>query len=225
MSVFGFSTQASDGNADIVPVVKYDARAGRFFRVDRTQTANGWEVNPVDITGTFKALFDLENIEVGWLHFAAGSAPMFSLVKMGEPLPSRPSPDFKNGVRFMMKLTKDNGGDVREISGTSKVFLQGVEALYLEYLEGVKANPGKLPIVSLVKTTPVKSGSGAQTSTNYAPTFKIEGWGNRGDLVFKAKSQGASQAQSTATPPSTGSTPMPPPAQKVPEPELESEFG
>lgn len=221
-NVFGFSTQSSDGNSDITPVLKYDARAGRLFRVDRVQTASGWEVNPVDITSTFKALVDLENIEVGWLLFAAGAAPQFALVRMGEALPARPTPDFKNGVRFMLKLTKDNGGDIREIAGTSKVFLQGVEALYLEYKAGVADNPGKLPIVSLVKTTPIKSGSGAQTSTNYAPVFKIEGWGSRGDLVFKAKSAGTAPA--SVTPPSTGSTPLPPPVARTPEP-VEHEFG
>jgi hypothetical protein len=128
----------------------------------------------------------------------------------------------------MMKLTKDNGGDVREIAGTAKVFLQGVEQLYLDYQAGVKENPGKLPVVTLVKTTPIKSGSGAQTSTNYAPVFKIEGWGNRGDLVFKPKSAGApaqQPASNPVTPPSTGSTPMPPPQTRTPNPFFEDEFG
>ena len=33
-NVFGFSTEPSAGG-DFTPIIKYDARAGRIFRVDR----------------------------------------------------------------------------------------------------------------------------------------------------------------------------------------------
>jgi hypothetical protein len=55
----------TSGGGDFLPIVKYDARAGRIFRVDRLDRVN----NPVDITRSFKAVIDLENIEVGWLDF------------------------------------------------------------------------------------------------------------------------------------------------------------
>ena len=48
-SVFGFSTESS-GGGDFLPIVKYDARAGRFFRMDRVDTGSGFESDPVDIT-------------------------------------------------------------------------------------------------------------------------------------------------------------------------------
>ena len=77
MSVFGFSTEPTSG--DFLPIIKYDARAGRFFRIDRG--ANGNE--PVDITDSFAAVFDFENVEVGWMNFS-GPQPDFKLVPMGK---------------------------------------------------------------------------------------------------------------------------------------------
>lgn len=221
MSVFGFSTEPSTGNSDIVPVVKYDARSGRMFRIDRTDTGNGFVADQVDVSRKFKALFDLENVETGWILFAAGVQPHFALVPIGSALPARPTPDHKNGIRFMVKLGKDCGGDIREIAGTSKVFMAGVEKLYVEYLKERDANDGKLPIVELEDTLPVKAGQ----STNYQPVFKIVGWAPRGDLVFKPKGGSVVAAPfGGAAPPSTGSTVVPPPVARTPEPAM-SDFG
>ena len=209
MSVFGFSTESSAGG-EFTPVLKYDARAGRFFRMDRVDNGSGFENEPVDITQGIKFIADFENIEVGWIIFTPGAAPDFKLVPIGTQLPDRPSPNHKNGVRFMLKLSKECGGDkpVREIAGTSKAFLSGIEAVYTQYLAQKDKNPGKLPVLIVDKITPVKTGSGAQSSTNYHPQFKISGWAPRGDLVFEAKAVTPSVASQVLaqTAPSTGST-------------------
>lgn len=227
MSVFGFSTEPSAGG-DFMPILKYDARAGRLFRVDRTDTGNGFTSDPVDITSTFKAIVDFENIEVGWIDFPPGSAPSFALVPMGNPLPERPSPRHKNGVRFILKLAKDCGGTkpVREIAGTSKAFLSGIEAVFNIYQADKAANAGKLPIIVLEKTTPIKSGSGEKQSTNYQPTFRISGWAPRGDLIFRSKAAatGSAQQRDTGTPPATGSTRVDAPS-KQPEMADAGDFG
>jgi hypothetical protein len=207
MSVFGFSTEPSSGG-DFTPIVKYDARAGRLFRVDSIDTGSGFEKNEVDITSTFKAIVDFENIEVGWMHFTPGGTPSFSLVPMGAALPAKPSPNHKNGVRFMLKLAKDCGGDkpIRELSQSSKAFLSGVETVYHSYLADKGNNPGKLPVIVPEKITPIKSGSGTKTSTNYQPTFKIAGWAPRGDLAFQPKGTSEPAAEQVQTAPHTGST-------------------
>ena len=191
MSIFGFSTEISNGGGDFLPVLKYDARAGRFFRVDRVDTGNGFASEQVDVTTGIKFVADFENIEVGWIVFTPGSAPDFRLVPIGTQLPDRPSPNHKNGLRFMLKLSKECGGDkpIREIAGTSKAFLSGIEAVYTAYLAEKGKNPGKLPVLTVDKITPVKTGTGAQSSTNYHPTFKISGWAPRGDLVFEPKAK------------------------------------
>jgi hypothetical protein len=195
--------------------------------MDRTDTGNGFANDAVDITASFKAIVDFENIEVGWIDFPAGAAPNFALVPMGNQLPDRPSPRHKNGVRFVLKLAKDCGGakPIREIAGTSKAFLSGIEAVFTAYQAEKAANAGKLPVIVLEKTTPIKSGSGEKQSTNYQPTFKISGWAPRGDLVFQAKGHAAPASSPGQTPPATGSTKVDPPGQKQTEMAGADDFG
>lgn len=175
----------SAGGGDFSPIVKYDGRAGRLFRVDRTQDAGGsWVTEQVEITPNFKAVFDLDNIEVGWIHFASGAQPSFALARLGEPMPARPSSDFKNGFRVLMKLGKDCGGDVRELASQAKVVIAGMDKLHDLFTAGRKDNPGKLPIVTITGAVPVvtegkdKDGK-KQSSTNYQPVFDIVGWVDR----------------------------------------------
>lgn len=220
----------STGGGDFTAIMKYDARAGRMFREDRKQDAGGaWVKDSVDVTHNFKAVFDFENIEVGYINFPQGGAPDFCLVGLGDPYPQRPTPNHAQGVRFMLKLAKDTAGDgaaIREIAGTSASFRMGVDELHNAYEAGKAANPGKLPIVALKSTLPVTSGSGAKKSTNYQPVFEIVGWAARPeDLVFAPKARTKQQAAqpAAATAPSTGSTPVGAPPQKQPEPV--SDFG
>jgi hypothetical protein len=211
--IFGFSTEVSNGG-DFLPICKYDSRAGRIFRVDRVDDGGQFSSEPVDITRTFKAIFDLENIETGWINFASGGAPDFKLVPMGSVLPGRPSDQHKNGIRLMLKLAKECGGDkpIREIAGTSKAFLSGVEALYHDYTarKNKEGEGDKLPVVVLKDTMPVTSGQGAKQSTNYCPVFEIVGWAPRGDLVFEPKG-GAKIKPAANVPPATGSSRVAPP--------------
>jgi len=210
VDVFGFPVTSSGEGGEFTPVLKYDARAGRFFRVERVNTGNGFENDDVDITQGVKFLADFENVEVGYARFVAGQAPDFHLVPMGHQLPVKPSEQHSSVVRFMLKLAKECGGErpVREISGASKAFRGAIEAVYTQYLKERDKYPGKLPVLTVDKITPVKTGSGVQSSTNYHPQFKISGWSERKDLVFVPKAVVPSQASVTlaATAPSTGST-------------------
>jgi len=229
-SVFGFSTEPSAGG-DFTPIVKYDARAGRVFRVDRVQGADGFESDPVDITATFKAVVDFENIQVGWIDFPVGSAPSFVLVPMGSTLPDRPSTKHKNGIRFLMKLSKGCGGDnpIREIAGTSKAFLGGVEEVYGAYAREKAKHPGQLPVISMVSTTPIVSSNGAIKSTNYRPTFRIDGWAKRPDDLIHSPVDNPvdkSARNGSGAAPSTGSQTVPPPNRMAPPPQnLDDDFG
>lgn len=222
----------SAGGGDIIPFVKYDSRAGRIFRTDRHEV-NGQYVNDVvDITSTFKAVVDLDNIEVGYMKFGAGAAPEFLLVKLGDPMPHKPADvGFKQGARLMMKLHSSCGGDIREMASNAASFLKGVDDLHTAYEAGKAVNPGKLPVVVLKSTVPITSGSGQKKSTNYQPVFEIAGWAPRPvDLVHIAKSGGAQQTTSpptapAAAAPSTGATQVSAPAAKQPEMADADDFG
>ena len=235
MSVFGFSTEPSAGG-DFTPIIKYDARAGRVFRVDRVQTVDGFANEPVDITATFKAVVDFENIEIGWIDFPVGSAPSFVAgPPMGrQMMPDRPSAKHKNGMRFMSSCRRRCGGDkpVREIAGTSKAFFAGVEQVYSEYARDKAKYPGQLPVISLVSTTPVVSGTGKPRSTNYRPTFRIDGWAKRPDDLIHTPAPAAATTNGSGAAPSTGGQTVPPPnsfqqGQLVPQgnTNLDDDFG
>jgi hypothetical protein len=235
---FGLSYDAGS-SGDIVPVLKYDSRAGRFFRVDRADGVN----TPVDVTRNLKMVADLENVEIGWINFATGGAPDFVMTMIGQPLPARPSPDHKQGVRIMVKLGKECGGDVREISTVAKSALRGLEELHTAYQASRESHAGQLPVVTLKDTIGVTSGQGAQKSTNYQPVFEIAGWSGRpADLIHKPKARRDAPSVSTVpapepfsgagVPPTTGSTkvdaPAPRSTARTPEPELvgaEDDFG
>ena len=202
------------GGADFLPIVKYDARSGRMARLDR----DGGDNVSHDVTRTFKAVFDLENLEGGYIRFAAGMAPDFRVTRLADDIPvPNPGDGYKKGVRVIVKLAKDCGGDVRELASNARAFNKAAKKLYAEYLAGVKQNAGKLPVVTLNDSYAETSGEGATRSTNYVPVFEITGWVNRpDDLVYQARSSGASKTESftvsASTPPSTGSTRVSAPA-------------
>lgn len=207
----GLNFESAGGGGDIIPIVKYDARAGRIFRRDFIGSG---EYENVDITRAFKAVIDMENIEVGSIAFGTG-APQFALVPLGKTPPPPPTPEHKTGARLLCKLGKDCGGDIREIASTAKAFLRGLDELHNAYLAGVIDNPGKLPVVVLADTIGITSGEGAKKSTNYQPVFEITGWVPRpADLVYVPRAQASAPAPAAAAPtraPATGSRPATPP--------------
>jgi hypothetical protein len=162
------STEAGDRK----PIVKYDARAGRIHRIDRVDGANV----PTEITNGFTAVFDLAGIEVGWARWNSGGAPEWAMVKVGQPKPAKPAPDFKQTFRMNIKLNSKIGGDVREFASSAACVIGAVDKLYDDYLAAPESRAGKLPVVALTGTTMIASGSGAQKSTNYAPVFAITNW-------------------------------------------------
>jgi len=131
---------------------------------------------------------DFENVEVGYIRFAANSAPEYLLVPFGEQQPPRPDITWKQGMRIMLKLDPGCGGDIREISSNAQAFLKGFDELHDKYEAEKSKNRGWLPVVILRATQPITTGAGDKKSTNYQPTFEITGWVPRPpDLVHVPK--------------------------------------
>lgn len=169
----------SDGG-NRVPILKYDARAGRLFRVDRSQTAAGtYESNAVEITAAFQAVIDLEHIELGWLDFPQGAAPSIVVAPYGQPIPPKPTAAHRAGFRVHMLLGKTCGGDVREMASNANVSVDGMDLLHDAYLEGVQGNKGKLPVVKLSGTKTVSGKGKGVGSMNFQPVWQIVGWVDR----------------------------------------------
>jgi len=218
MSAFGgFFDGVGTGGADFLPIVKFDSRSGRISRRDR----NNGETTEVDITKNFKAIIDFPNVEVGFINFATGGAPDFRMVRLSDGVSvDNPGDGYKRGVRFVVKLSKECGGDVREFASNAAAFLDGAKKLADAYNEGVKSNPDKLPVVVLKDAVAKTSGEGARKSTNYVPVWEITGWVARpSDLTYKPRNSSAASSAPSA-PPSTGSTKV-----SAPVSEDEDDFG
>ena len=74
-------------NRDALPILKFDASGGRFLRVDRDEMNRSF----VDITENFRALIDMERLEIGWMLFGHGTAPDMRLFPVGMPWPAAPT--------------------------------------------------------------------------------------------------------------------------------------
>jgi hypothetical protein len=205
----GINTQSG---GDFLPVVKYDARAGRWSRVDRSINSftGQWESRPEDITQVFGAVFDFASIQTGWIDY---TTPSFVLAPLGKDHPAKPGEKFKEGFRLPVKLAKAAGGDVREFSSTAKAVVGAVSELHDAYLEGEKGNAGMLPVVAMTGVRAIVTKTPQGSTTNYSPILRIERWVNRPpDLPLDPDAKvGASMPKTQ--PPSTSSAAVPPPQQ------------
>jgi hypothetical protein len=194
-SIFGFDIKKPSTGGDFMPILQYDAKAGRMFRRDSVNTGNGWEKQKIDITKPFKALLDLEDgqMETGWIYFSPSGQPDFVMVPMpGHIMPPQPSADYRQGCRITLKLHPSVAGgapQVRQLAGTSASFLNAVQAVVMQYRAERAQRPGMLPVVTLAEDPiPVTTGTGQRQSTNYQPVFIIVDWAPRpADLPLKPK--------------------------------------
>ena len=202
-------------NGTFTAIVKFDARSGRMKRVERGPNGN----EEIDITRTFKAVIDMENIEIGWSKFAAGMAPSWVMVPRGNPFPPKPEEEeYRRSFRTYLKLSKECGGDIRELGGSSKALLDGFNAVHDRYLAEKTNHPGKLPVVELGEPREVITETKKGKNTNYAPDFKIIGWAARPEGLGVTAKAAPAPAPARAAPPSTGSSrATPPPVVEVDE--------
>lgn len=220
----GLSSGGSGG--EIRPYVKYDAKAGRMFRIDRVQGSDGqYSTEQHEITNSVQFVADLANIRVGWINYTT-QGPIRKLVVLGkEPIPERPGDKnsegklaFKQGFEIDLLLNKDSGGGPSRILGSAAgCVIDAMDELHDAYTGSPEHKAGKLPVVKIASVTPVKSGQ----STNYKPIFQIVSWVDRPAALASDDAPKAG----TATPPSTGSAPVAPPV-AVPQPAASaSDFG
>lgn len=202
--------------ADFLPIVVYDARAGRLFKVERTQTASGWESNRVDITNPPPAFaIDFGTIEVGWITFSA-TGPDFKMVPLGKPLPPQPTKDYKQG--FRVKISGRVVDGIREFSHTAKCVLTAIDSLHIRYEAAPEAAAGKIPVVKLTGTAQIVTTGPQGKTTNYAPVFDIIAWTDRAPEMGERTTAIPSGASASPQPPAGH---VPPPAAKEPAKEQE----
>jgi hypothetical protein len=202
----------NSSNATFLPLLTYDARAGRMFKRDRVQGTSGWETKQEDITNappTFAV--DFLSIEVGWAAFTP-TGPNFAMAPLGQPQPAKPTPDHKNGFKMKVYGPQQLGG-VREFSSSSKAVMSAIDDLHNAYTQAPEASQGKIPVVQMTGTKPIVAKGPQGTTTNYAPVFSIVQWVDRHpDLGEATVAVPAASGQPTAAPAA------PPPPNHVPPP-------
>lgn len=209
----------SNGNSEagsFLPIVKWDARAGRFFRVDREQGASGWASNDVDLTMEKpKFCMDFGSIETGYMAFTPG--PDFHLTPMGQPMPAKPTKDHKAGFRVKLAGKVLNG--VREFSASAKSVLASMDILHTEFEAAPEAATGMVPVVELSGSTTVITNGPQGKVTSYSPTFRIIQWVARDEALFGSRTVPAPGGAPIASAPApTAAVHVAPPANHAPPP-------
>ena len=149
------------------PLLKFDARNGSFYRVDRNTNGEVEQTSIVDL----KAIFDLANLEVGWIRFDAGAPPSFKMVRAGQDISNAPSDKHRQGLRLRVRLAGDKGV-AREFSSTAATLWNAVDRLHDEFERNRGKHSGKLPYVHLAKLEQVRTLLGVV----FSPTFEIISW-------------------------------------------------
>ena len=181
----GFTETTSSGGGDFLPIMKFSAKDGSFVRQDRHQGADGhWEKSETEMDLPFKVVMDMDAIEVGFIAFTT-TGPDFRLVKVGEPMPIKPSDEHKEGFRIRM-YNKEIG--LREMSSSSKIVRNQMNDLHDAYLAGKADNPGKVPVIEITGSDRIQIETKAQgTQTFRSPKWTISGWVDRPAGLDKAE--------------------------------------
>jgi hypothetical protein len=149
---------------------KWDFDLGKSVFEDRVYANKGWETQQRNVeNGKFRAVFDMENIEVGWLAYMKGEGLVTKLVPLGQDYGDRPSDKHNEGLRLLIKTDPALGGEVRELVTTSAVLWTAIDELHDKFLAHTAEHPGCLPAVDI-------AGTCTGRRSLLGPIFKIAGW-------------------------------------------------
>jgi hypothetical protein len=175
---------------DWLPIVKFDARSGRLFRMDKNES--GQSV-PTEIPYGTTFGVDFGTLEAGYVYFSLTQGPMRQMTPYyeGATIPPQPTErDDQNRILyrsgFYIKIignafmTDDRGnGAVREWVSNASSLLNAMDDLYNRYRIAPEAAQDQIPIVAITGVNTIRTGSGQRATTNYAPIFEIRGWAPR----------------------------------------------
>ena len=171
---------------DFLPIVKYDARAGKFFKMDK-RPDGGSDALELPL-GTAFAL-DLGSFEAGYVAFTAQGPVRHMVPYHGETtiLPPQPQDKDQDGkpvyrAGFYAKIAGNALDGVREWCSNAAVLLTAMDELWNKCAAAPQSAQNQIPLIAIVGTVPVTTG-GKQKSTNYSPVFEVRGWVPRPDVL------------------------------------------
>lgn len=165
MALMGLPSGSAGG--DIKPRIQYDAKAGKWHRVDRHQGASGEWINDMfEMDKGDMFLMDFTNIEVGWIAFLP-TGPDFQMVPNGTPVGPKPTEAHKPGFRISVVLPKEDTD--RHFASTAKSVLGVIDELHT----AAAANNGQVPVVKIAGTRVIETKGPQGMTRNYAPLLEI----------------------------------------------------
>jgi len=179
---FGMRTTTGD----FLPIVKYDSRAGKMFKVDKRVDGGS---DTIELPPGTKFALDFGTLEAGYVSFSPqGPIRHMKPYVPGEAALAQPLDKDAEGKiifrpGFYIKIAGNAVDGVREWCSNAQSLTEALGELHDIYLTAPQAMEGKIPVVSIPSTKPVKTGSGAKSSTNYAPNFNIDAWVDRPDVL------------------------------------------
>jgi hypothetical protein len=169
---------------DRLPVLGFNAKAGRLFLHDRVQQPDGeWTTVKTDVTMRQPAFaVDFGRLETGWVFFS-NVGPLWSMSFYGQPMPACPdSPgNSANGkalrykAGFRLPVIGQAIGGVREFAGNAGALINGMNELHTLYEGSPEGRAGKIPLVQMTNVLEVRSGQ----SSNFQPVFTVLRWVDR----------------------------------------------
>ncbi len=166
MALMGLPSGSAGG--DILARIQYDAKAGKWHRVDRSQNASGdWVSDMLEMDKGDMFIMDMPSIEVGWIAFTA-TGPDFQMVPNGQQVGPKPTDQHKAGFRVHVLLPREEAP--RTFAATAKSVIGVIDELHTK---AGAAKPGEVPVVKIAGTRMVETKGPAGTTRNYAPLLEI----------------------------------------------------
>ena len=175
----GFSYSVG-GSGDILPIIKWDAKAGDLLRQDSYQAADGSRQKDVaEIPLPTSVAMDLGAIEVGWLSFATGQ-PDFVMAGVNEPFPEKPANgDHKHACVSAWQRRNWAFANLATRLRRSCVRLTS----FLNSMKQAPAHQGKVPVVTFHSAKRVAVNTQQGELSFKVPEWTITDWIDRPELM------------------------------------------
>lgn len=173
--------------------------SGNYIRF--SPQANAWTNNQGAEIQLKKVVFDITDVQTGWLALGVGLRDWQPDAQLGRK-GAQPTPDHKRG--FIVKFYNKELGTV-EWSSNGVGPNMGLQALYEACAAQQAANAGKLPVLEYTGSKLEKIGKG----TTRIPSFNIVSW------IERPAGMDADEVEQSAPPPKAAPVVAPAPAKSA----------
>ena len=172
--------------------------SGNYIRF--SPQANAWTNNLGEEIQLKKVVFDIDNVQTGWLLLGVGVREWNADAQLGRKGP-QPSPEHKRG--FIVKFYNKEIGTV-EWSSNGVGPNMGLEQLYTACAAQHAANPGKMPVLEYTGSKLEKIGKG----TTRIPAFNLVSWIDKPAGMDQSDAEFVAQAAAPAPAPKAVAAPV-----------------